>query len=145
PPGPITIRLTGVATGVRKAAAEAIVTLISTGRAETPISAEAATAIGMMINAVAVLLMSWPRIAVNRNSPPRSARGPASPTRRTRPSAISCAAPLVDIAVESGIDRADQDHRRPVDRAIGLVDGDHAEQHHRAGGDEAGDHRRHHA
>jgi hypothetical protein len=50
--------LTGVATGVRKAAAEATVTLIRTGRGDTPISCAAATAMGMMMSAVAVLLMS---------------------------------------------------------------------------------------
>jgi len=52
------IRFTGVATGVRNDAAAATQTLINTGRGEMPTSIAAATAIGMMISAVAVLLMS---------------------------------------------------------------------------------------
>ena len=54
----MTIMFTGVATGVRKAAAAATVTDISTGCGETPRSAAAATAIGITMSAVAMLLMS---------------------------------------------------------------------------------------
>lgn len=62
-----------------------------------------ATAIGIRMSAVAVLLMTCPRIAVNRNSPTRSAIGPASPTVRTRSSASDSAVPDCCIAVDSGI------------------------------------------
>ena len=77
--------------------------LISTGRGETPMPAAAATATGIMIRAVAVLLISWPMIAVTTNRPASSASGPASPTSLTSQSASMSAAPDSTIAVESGI------------------------------------------
>jgi hypothetical protein len=47
---------------------------MSRGRADTPVSAAAEIAIGMTMRAVAVLLMSWPRVAVNTNKPNSSGR-----------------------------------------------------------------------
>src|SRR4051794_31439405 len=99
----MTMRFVGVAMGVRKEAAAATATLIITGLGETPMLVAAAMPMGITIRAVAGLLMGWARIAVSRNSPARRAVGPASPTRLTRPSAISLAAPVCSIAVESGI------------------------------------------
>src|SRR5262245_41203722 len=58
PPGSLIIRFTGVATGVRNAAAAATVTVISSGRAETPSVAAAETAIGLTTSAVAMLLIN---------------------------------------------------------------------------------------
>ena len=49
-----------MATGVRNEAAAATVTHISTGLAETSMSAAAETATGITISAVAMLLISWP-------------------------------------------------------------------------------------
>src|SRR3954447_3845889 len=98
----MTIRLVGVAIGVRNEAAAATATLIITGLGDTPMLVAAAIPIGITISAVAVLLMSCPRIAVSRNSPASSAVGPASPTRWTRPSAIIFAAPVCSMAVDSG-------------------------------------------
>ncbi|MCY1249776.1 hypothetical protein D9M72_633430 [compost metagenome] len=63
----------------------------------------AATPIGMTISAVAVLLINCPMIAVRTNNPASSAIGPASPTRLTKCSAISFAAPVCTMAVDSGI------------------------------------------
>ena len=80
----MTIRLTGVATGVRYAAEAATVTDIRTGRTSIPRSAAAATAIGITISAVAMLLISCPNIAVTRNRPASSAYGPRPPTVATR-------------------------------------------------------------
>ena len=57
----------------------------------------------MTINAVAVLLISWPSTAVSTKRPSSSTCGPASPTTRTSPSASFSAAPDDVIAVESGI------------------------------------------
>ena len=47
--------------------------LISTARGEIPISTAAATAIGITMSAVAVLLISCPRTAVSAKSPASSA------------------------------------------------------------------------
>jgi hypothetical protein len=58
PPGPVTMRFPGVATGVRNEEAAATVMLISTGRAEMPSSVAAATAMGITTKAVAVLLIN---------------------------------------------------------------------------------------
>ena len=74
-----------MATGVSSAAAAATLTAISTGRGDTPISTAAATAMGMTMSAVAVLLMSWPSTAVSRKSPTAGAYGPASPTASIKP------------------------------------------------------------
>ena len=54
----------GVATGVRKAAAAAMLNDIITGRTETPRSTAAVTAIGIMISVVAVLETHMLRKAV---------------------------------------------------------------------------------
>ena len=99
----MTIRFTGVATGVRNDAAAATATVISNGRAETPSSAAAETAIGITISAVAELLMIWPSTAVSTNRPSSSACGPAPPTTSTSSAASCSAAPVVCIAVDSGI------------------------------------------
>src|SRR5690349_11643683 len=97
------MRLVGVAIGVRNAAAAATATLMSTGLGEMPMLFEAATAMGMMIRAVAVLLISCPKIPVRTKSPASKAYGPEFPTMLTSPSAIFCAAPVLTMAVESGI------------------------------------------
>ena len=60
-------------------------------------------AIGITIRAVAMLLISCPKTAVTRNSPASSAYGPNGPTIATSWSAISPAAPVWVIAVDSGI------------------------------------------
>src|SRR6188508_2685870 len=99
----MTIMLTGVATGVRNDAAAATVTLIRTGWGEMPSSMAAAAAMGMTMSAVAMLLMSWPSVAVMRNRPASSATGPNGPTTDTRVSATRSAAPVWVIAVDSGI------------------------------------------
>src|SRR5262245_45732604 len=95
--------LAGVAIGVRKEAAAATVTPISSGRTETWVSAAAEMATGMMISAVAVLLINCPTTTVNTNSPMSRAYGPLSPTALTSAMAILPAAPVFSIAVESGI------------------------------------------
>lgn len=87
----MTIRFVGVAIGVRKAAAAATAVLMRIGRGNMPMLAAAATSIGMTISAVAVLLMSWLIAAVSTNRPASGA------------SAMSLAAPVSIIAVESGI------------------------------------------
>ena len=56
--GPITMRFAGVATGVRNEAADATHTAIRTGFGETASSVAAVAAIGITINAVAMLLIS---------------------------------------------------------------------------------------
>src|SRR5690349_7361189 len=83
------MRLTGVATGVSSAADAATQIVISTGRMLVPVSAAAARPIGITISAVAVLLISRPY-------------GPIPPTTLIRPSATWSAAPLSNIAVDSG-------------------------------------------
>ena len=142
--GAITIRFAGVATGVRKAAAAATATAISTGFAETSISAAAESAIGITISAVAMLLISWPSTAVSRNEPERAVRAArrrrrrpragrrAARRRRSRPSrsrAGSC--PPTRITVVQAI------------AAVRLLDAEHAREHDRAGGEESGNRRRH--
>lgn len=99
----MTIRLAAVAIGVRKAPAAAMVSDIITGRAEIPISAAAERAMGIMISAVAVFEMSWPKTAVIAKRPPSRACGPASPTTSTSPPAIAFAAPDLSTATDSGI------------------------------------------
>jgi len=47
----------------------ATLTAISMGLGDIPSSSAAATAIGMTMMAVAMLLMSWPRMAVRRKKP----------------------------------------------------------------------------
>jgi hypothetical protein len=69
----MTIRFTGVATGVRNEATAATATHISTGRADTPSSDAADRAMGMTMIAVAVLLISWPKATVS-SATPRSSR-----------------------------------------------------------------------
>ena len=69
----------------------------------TPVSAAAAAPIGITINAVAVFEINWPRTAVSRKIPTRSAYPPASPIASTSQSASFPAAPEDVIAVESGI------------------------------------------
>ena len=54
------------------------------------------------MSAVAVLLISCPKTAVTTNSPISSPYGPMPPTTLIRPSATWSAAPLSNIAVESG-------------------------------------------
>ena len=70
--GPITIMLAGVAIGIRNAAEHDTVTAIRTGRADTPSSADADTAIGITISAVAVLLMVAPTTADSTKIPSSS-------------------------------------------------------------------------
>ena len=53
-----------------------------TGWTETPRSSAAATAIGITISAVAMLLMSWPNVGRERNRPASRAYGPATRRRR---------------------------------------------------------------
>ena len=55
-----------VAIGVRKDAAAATATLISTGRADTPMSLAAVTAIGTTITAVAALLITGLGMSLRR-------------------------------------------------------------------------------
>src|SRR4051794_36330852 len=141
----MTIRLAGVATGVRNAAAAATATAISTGLTDTSMSAAAETAIGMTISAVATLLISCPNAIVSPTSPARSAYGPAPPTTSTSRSASCSAAPLAIIAVESGIIAGDQDHGRPGDAAVCLLGRQHAERHQRARRQQPGGGRRHRA
>src|SRR6478609_4289120 len=99
----MTIMLVAVAIGVRNDAEPAMHRLISTGRGETPMPAAAAMAIGMTSIVVAVLLMTWPRLAVSTKRPARKTMGPAPPVSVTRWSATILAAPDCTIAVESGI------------------------------------------
>src|SRR5688572_9543514 len=96
------IMLAGVAMGVKKAAAEATQRLISTGRAERSSWAAADTAIGIMIKAVAVLLISWPKITVTTNRAASRAYGPASATAPTITPNTSSPAPELLIAVDIG-------------------------------------------
>ena len=98
-----------------------------------------------MMTAVAVLEMIWPRTAVRMKRPASSARGPASPTRSTSPFASSAAAPVWSIATDKRQHRADEDHGRPVDRAVHLLDGEDAEQHDGAGREQPRHRRRHDA
>ena len=58
---------------MRNAAAEATAVLTSPGSGEMLGSIALASPIGMMMSAVAVLLMSWPSRAVSRNRPAKSA------------------------------------------------------------------------
>ena len=92
-----------MAIGVRKAAAAATVSDIITGRTEMPRSPAALIAIGIMMSAVAVFEISWPKTAVITKSPSKRAYGPASPTTSTRISAMSSAAPDCWTATDTGI------------------------------------------
>ena len=69
------IMFTGVATGVRNATAAPTHRLIRTGRAEMSSWSAAATAIGIITSAVAVLLISCPKMTVITNSPASRAVG----------------------------------------------------------------------
>ena len=69
--------LAGVATGVRNAAAAATHTHMSAGLGETPSCAAADTAIGIIMSAVAALLMSWLNNTVTTNRAASSMTGPA--------------------------------------------------------------------
>ena len=60
--------LPGVAIGVSSAAQPAMATTISTGLAEVPVASAAAIAIGTTTRTVAVLLTTWPSVAVRRKS-----------------------------------------------------------------------------
>ena len=71
-PGSITIRLAGVATGVRNAAAAATRPPSAPARPRRPSSAAAETAIGITISAVAMLVMSWPSARTSTNRPSSS-------------------------------------------------------------------------
>ena len=136
-PGPITIRFTGVATGVRKDAAAATATLISTGCGEMPSWRAAATAIGMMIRAVAVLLISWPRIAGQQEQAGQQRVGAGIADEPHQRLAEHRRGPAL---IHRGRQRhhgADHDDRRPVDRPIGLLHRDDAQQDHGAGGEQA--------
>ena len=99
----MTIRLVGVAIGVRKDAAAATATLISTGRGETPMLCAAATPIGMMIRAVAVLLINWPEDAGQHEQPGQQGVGAGIAHHGHQPLRQQPAAPVCSIAVESGI------------------------------------------
>ena len=96
------IMLAGVAIGVKNAAAEATQRLIRTGRAERSSWAAADTAIGIMIRAVAVLLISWPKMTVTMNMATSRAYGPASATAPTITPATRSPAPELLIAVDIG-------------------------------------------
>ena len=77
--------------------------LISTGIGEIPMEVAAATPTGMMISAVAVLLINWPSTAVSTKIPASRIIGLPPAAMATSPSAINCAAPVCTMAVESGI------------------------------------------
>ena len=141
----MTIRFVGVAIGVRNAAAAATAVLMSTGRGEMPMAVAAATPIGMTISAVAVLLMSCPMMAVSTNSPASSATGPASPTKLTRCFGHQLCRARLHHRSGKRHHRADEDHRRPVDRAIGLLDAHDPRQDDRTGSKQSGYRRRHDA
>lgn len=59
----------GVAMGVRSAAADATLTHINTVKGESSASVATDSAMGMMIRAVAVLLISCPNTAVTMKMP----------------------------------------------------------------------------
>ena len=76
-----------MATGVNSAADEATATHISTAMGLIEASAAIDSDIGMIINAVAVLLISWPRTAVTAKSREKQ-QGPEPPMAATMSSAM---------------------------------------------------------
>lgn len=74
-----------------------------TGRGEIAMAVAASTPMGMTVSAVTVLLINCPMMAVSTNRPASNAQGPALPTTYMDRSAISFAAPVSTMAVESGI------------------------------------------
>ena len=99
----MTIRLVAVAIGVMNEAAPATQMHIITGWGDTPMPTADASATGMTISVVAVLLMIWPSVAVSRNSPVSRPSGPSGRTTSTSAAASAPAAPVASMAVDSGI------------------------------------------
>jgi len=97
------IMFPGVEIGVRSAAQPAIATAISSGLAAVPVASAAARAIGTTTRTVAVLLTTWPRTAVRTKSAASRTIGRPGPTASMMNDATRSAAPLVRIAVESGM------------------------------------------
>ena len=92
-----------MATGVRSAAADTTATAMRNGSGDTCSSAATEMAIGRMMSAVAVLLISWPKTRATRQRAPRTTIGPESPTMPMSPVAIISAVPVWVIAVDIGI------------------------------------------
>jgi hypothetical protein len=99
----MTMRLAGVATGVRNDAAPATVSAIMNGSTLRSRACATETATGATMSTVAMFETNWPSTTVTRHSTSRAASGPAPPSQPSSHPARASAAPVVANAVDIAI------------------------------------------